>query len=341
MCRILTQLIDSGTISSHDDAIEACSAPAVTMPGMGSSKFEPNDRGKNADFGISLSSHFAKNILIHSEIKIKHTVPDGTYSVNRVSIILIPSLPTDSPLLLIEDIHKSYQLGRESLPVLQGLSLSLAAGEILIIMGPSGSGKTTLLNCISGIDTPDGGRIVIDGRTVDFSSQHELTLMRRRDIGMVFQFFNLIPTLTVRENIALPFLIDRKKPGVSERRVTDMLARIGLAHRENHYPFQLSGGEMQLTSIARALVHRPGLLLADEPTGNVSPRIARSIMEILCDTVKGSGTSFVMVTHSPEHAAWANRIAFLREGRIIDELNHDGDPHNVSPIYDRLLELEI
>ncbi len=244
-------------------------------------------------------------------------------------------------LLQINEIQKSYRLGREELPVLRGLSLSLTAGEILIIMGPSGSGKTTLLNCISGIDTPDGGEILVDGRPVNFSSQHELTLMRRRDIGMVFQFFNLIPTLTVRENIELPFLIARERRGIRRKRVTEMLDRVGMTHRENHYPFQLSGGEMQLVSIARALVHRPRLLLADEPTGNVNPRIARNIMQILRDTVKGSDVAFIMVTHSPEHAAWADRIAFLRDGEIIDELIHDGDPHHVAPIYDRLLQLEI
>ncbi|MCP3867270.1 MAG: ABC transporter ATP-binding protein [Gammaproteobacteria bacterium] len=244
-------------------------------------------------------------------------------------------------MLQINEIWKSYLLGREKLPVLQGLSLSLVAGEILIIMGPSGSGKTTLLNCISGIDTPDRGDIVIGGNPVDFSSQRALTLLRRHDIGMVFQFFNLIPTLTVRENIALPFLIVNRSKTEYQEIVTEMLQRVGMSHREKHYPFQLSGGEMQLVSIARSLVHQPRLLLADEPTGNVNPRIARGIMQILRDTVKSSDVAFIMVTHSPEHAAWGNRIAFLRDGRIIDELEHDGDPQNLTLIYDRLVELEI
>jgi putative ABC transport system ATP-binding protein len=225
--------------------------------------------------------------------------------------------------------------------VLRGLSLGVAAGEMVVIMGPSGSGKTTLLNCISGIDTPDSGTVAVSGAPVDFASERERTLLRRHSVGMVFQFFNLIPTLTVRENVALPFLIGRRQGPETEARVEGMLREVGMHGRRDHYPFQLSGGEMQLTSIARALVHRPRLLLADEPTGNVNPSVGRIIMEILRATAAQEGAGVLMVSHSPEHAAWADRICFLKDGTVAAELAHGGRRDDLAPIHQRLLELGI
>ena len=244
-------------------------------------------------------------------------------------------------LLQVSGLEKHYRLGRDTVPVLEGLNLDLGAGEMVVIMGPSGAGKTTLLNCISGIDTGDAGDILVAGQSLTGLNESKRTLIRRRDIGMVFQFFNLIPTLTVRENIALPFMIMKQRGKASQARVEEMIETVGLRHRSDHYSHQLSGGEMQLVSIARALVHRPPLLLADEPTGNVNPAIGRNIMDILRRLTGELNTAVLMVTHSPEHAAWADRIAFLKDGVIAGELQQGAQTQNVAPIFDKLLELDI
>lgn len=243
--------------------------------------------------------------------------------------------------LEVARLHKHYVLGERKIPVLKGLDVSVKRGEIVVIMGPSGSGKTTLLNCVSGIDILDQGEIAIGGSPVDLNSPVERTLLRRHHIGIVFQFFNLIPTLTVRENIGLPFIISQQKGRDTESQVESMLETVGLSQRKSHYPYQLSGGEMQLVSIARALVHSPDLLLADEPTGNVNPNIGRTIMDILRSTAKQKNTSVLMVTHNPEHAAWADRICFLKDGIIQSEHQQDGDISRVSQIHEKLLSLGI
>ena len=243
--------------------------------------------------------------------------------------------------LEVQNLHKHYLLGERNISVLQGLNVSVRKGEIVVVMGPSGSGKTTLLNCVSGIDIPDSGEVKINGKLIDLNSARERTLLRRSHIGIVFQFFNLIPTLTVRENISLPFLIAQRKGKEVESRIEVMLETVGLTQRKSHYPYQLSGGEMQLVSIARALVYSPGLLLADEPTGNVNPNVGRSIMDILRATAKQLDTSVLMVTHNPEHAAWADRICFLKEGIIQSEHQQNGEVSKVLPIHEKLLALGI
>lgn len=232
-------------------------------------------------------------------------------------------------------------MGADIVPVLGGIDLAVTAGEIIAIMGPSGSGKTTLLNCISGIDPPDAGAVSISDAEVDFTDEAALTLLRRHRIGMVFQFFNLVPTLTVRENVLLPFLIAGTRGRATESRAEALLARVGLSDRSGHYPAQLSGGEMQLVSIARALAHEPDLVLADEPTGNVNPAVGRSIMAALSETAKEQGAGVVLVTHSPEHAAQADRVAFLKDGMIATQLAQSGTANQVGAIYDQLLELGI
>ena len=248
----------------------------------------------------------------------------------------------DRPAALeVSDLVKSYRLGKEDIQVLQGLSLTVESGEMVAIMGPSGSGKTTLLNCIAAIDTPDGGTVALAGGPVEYASERSRTLLRRRDVGIVFQFFNLIPTLTVRENIALPQQIAGAPRAGRDERVNDLLHRVGLDQRSDHLPHQLSGGEMQLVSIARALVHRPALLLADEPTGNVNPAIGRSILQTLRDTVREEDTSVLLVTHSPEHAAWADRVCFLKNGVIAGIVTQTGGPENLAPIYAELQRLGI
>lgn len=241
----------------------------------------------------------------------------------------------------VRGLRKSYRLGDEQIDVLRGLSLELAAGEMVAIMGPSGAGKTTLLNCLSAIDTPDAGDIAISGKPVDFGSQAARTRLRRHDLGIVFQFFNLVPTLTVRENVELPIMIARRKGPGTDSDVDEILCQTGLMARANHRPHQLSGGEMQLTSIARALVHRPAALLADEPTGNVNPVVGRSIMATLRKTARAKNTAVLLVTHSAEHAAWADRVCFLKDGHIAGECRHGGDTENVRPIHEKLLALGI
>jgi putative ABC transport system ATP-binding protein len=253
---------------------------------------------------------------------------------------LIADPAVTSEVLSIRGLGKSYRLGETLLPVLAGLDLAAASGEMVVVMGPSGSGKTTLLNCISAIDAPDEGQVAIGGTVVDYESERERTLLRRHRVGIVFQFFNLIPTLTVHENVALPLLIAGTGSARSAR-IDELLEQVGLAQRASHYPFQLSGGEMQLASLARALVHEPELLLADEPTGNVNPNVGRSIMSVLRRLTTEHGTGVLMVTHSPEHAAWADRICFLKEGCIADELAQGRREGDVSAIHRRLLDLEI
>lgn len=247
--------------------------------------------------------------------------------------------------LAVRGLHKDYALGAEPVPVLCGLDLRVDAGEMVAIMGPSGAGKTTLLNCIAGIDDSDAGEIEVAGMAMHGLPEGRRTHVRREAIGMVFQFFNLIPTLNVRENVALPLQILRRPAADTAERVEAMIERVGLARRADHFPFQLSGGEMQLVSIARALVHEPPLLLADEPTGNVNPAAGRRIMDLLIALTREQGTSVVMVTHSPEHAAWADRICFLKDGVIANEYRHPEpgrhEPDDLKHIYDRLLELEI
>jgi putative ABC transport system ATP-binding protein len=244
-------------------------------------------------------------------------------------------------LLNIRNLTKGYVLGSKRLAVLKGVSMTVDPAEMVAIMGPSGSGKTTLLNCISGIDSPEAGEVMLCGKQVNYASETEKTLFRRRQIGMVFQFFNLIPTLTVWENVALPLMISKAPEAVYGARVRDLLSQVGLDERARHYPFQLSGGEMQLVSIARALVHSPVLLLADEPTGNVNPTVGRAIMDILRRTAKQQGTAIALVTHSPEHAAWADRVCFLKEGVIAKVHEQRGEKDAVSPIYNHLLHLGI
>jgi putative ABC transport system ATP-binding protein len=244
-------------------------------------------------------------------------------------------------LLRIRSLTKSYRLGSNPVPVLRRLSLDVASGEMVVIMGPSGSGKTTLLNCVAGIDVPDQGEVVLDGERVDLGSEAARTWLRRHRVGMVFQFFNLIPTLTVWENVALPFFITKERGRAMEDRVEQLLVQVGVERRRDHYPFQLSGGEMQLTSIARALAHRPRLLLADEPTGNVNPHVGRAIMEILRTAAAREGAGVLMVTHSPEHAAWSDRVCFLKDGVIAAEQRRSGQCDEVASIHKQLVELGI
>ena len=214
------------------------------------------------------------------------------------------------------DVRKTYLQGGREVRALDGLTLRIEPGRLTAVVGPSGSGKSTLLHLAAGLDLPTGGTVTIGGRTTAAMSDDELTLLRRRSIGLVFQFFNLIPTLRVVENVALPLLLGGARQRDVRPRVQALLARLGLGEREEHFPEELSGGEMQRVAIARALVVDPALLLADEPTGNLDSATGRGVLEILRGVAEREGRTVVMVTHDEHAAAAGHRTMRLCDGRL-------------------------
>ncbi|HEX2980631.1 MAG TPA: ABC transporter ATP-binding protein, partial [Anaerolineaceae bacterium] len=212
-----------------------------------------------------------------------------------------------------------YQEGGENRLVLHETSVGFARGEFVAILGKSGSGKTTLLNLISGIDRVDRGDIFLDGKRLTGMSEQERTLFRRRNIGFVFQFFNLIPTLTVWENVTLPLELNGALNAEGRSRAENLLNEVGLGDRLKTFPDRLSGGEQQRVSIARALVHNPALVLADEPTGNLDEETGRAIMALLDRLTRRAGKNLILVTHSPEAANYADRVFYLHEGRLTEQ----------------------
>ena len=201
-------------------------------------------------------------------------------------------------------------------PVLQDVTLQVAAGEYVAIMGESGAGKSTLLNLIAGLDRPDSGTVLIDGVDLGTLDDDGRTLLRRRRMGFVFQAFHVLPYLSVARNVALPLALNGISGPAADYRLGELLAAVGLADRADSAPGELSGGEMQRVAIARALVHRPAVLLADEPTGNLDPRIASSVLTLLRDQVKRDGAAGILVTHSAAAAATADRVYVLEDGRL-------------------------
>ena len=222
-----------------------------------------------------------------------------------------------SPIIQFIDVFKSYQTGSQPVTALEGVSLSLYAGDFVTIMGPSGGGKTTLLNLLAGLDVPDKGQVILNGRKISEFSDHELTLLRRKEIGFVFQFFNLMPTLTVMENVELPLLLAHSSRSAGER-IKTLLDYVGLWHRANSFPAELSGGEMQRVAIARSLVHQPVILLADEPTGNLDSENGLKIIDLMRKAAIDFKTTVVMVTHNPQVAAIGNRHFEIRDGKLTD-----------------------
>jgi len=217
-------------------------------------------------------------------------------------------------------LQKQYELGEYKIDALGGVDFKVEEGEFVAIMGPSGSGKSTLLHLLGGLDSPTEGDVVLSGRLFSKLPDHEITLTRRRNIGFVFQFFNLLPTLSAEENILLPVLIDGKKPGDSQERVDQLIQLVGLENRRDHKPDQLSGGEQQRVAVARALVTDPAILLADEPTGNLDTKTGKVIMELLRRSCDDLGQTIVAVTHDPRSAAYADRVVFLRDGKEKENL---------------------
>ena len=217
-------------------------------------------------------------------------------------------------LLRLEGVRKGFRRGREEVLALDGVDLCLDAGGFTALVGPSGSGKSTLLHLAGGLDKPDDGRILLEERDLSTLSASERAQLRRRQVGLVFQFFHLIPTLTVTENVELPLVLDGAR--TRNGRVGELLDRVGLSHRTDHLPGELSGGEMQRAAIARALVAKPQLLLADEPTGNLDSATGAEILDLLCRTVSEEGTALLMVTHDLGAAGKAKQVLHLRDGRL-------------------------
>jgi putative ABC transport system ATP-binding protein len=228
-----------------------------------------------------------------------------------------PEAAEGQAVLSLSGLAKSYHDGRDEHRVLWGVDLSVAAGECVALLGRSGSGKSTLLNLLAGIDRPDAGQVRILGEAVSRMGEPDLTLFRRRHIGFVYQFFNLIPTLTVRENLALPLELNGADARVTGERVRALLDRVGLGPRGAAFPDQLSGGEQQRVAIARALVHDPALVLADEPTGNLDAHTGEEILALLTELFRERGRTLVVVTHSRAVSRIADRVLTLDEGRLV------------------------
>lgn len=222
-------------------------------------------------------------------------------------------------MISVRDVHKVFRQGDADVPALAGVSVDVAAGQFVSIMGPSGSGKSTLLHLMGGLDVPTSGEIVIDGTAISRMTDDEITIFRRRKIGFVFQFFNLLPTYSAEENVALPLLLDRRRTREVRDRVGAALDRVGLGHRRRHRPDELSGGEMQRVAIARALVIEPVLILADEPTGNLDTRTGEQILDLIRDANRARGCTVVLVTHDARAAAHAERIVTLKDGVVVED----------------------
>ena len=222
-------------------------------------------------------------------------------------------------LIVCQDFWKVYRLGDVEVQALRGLSLTIEPGEFVALMGSSGSGKSTLLNLLGCLDTPTKGHYWLDGRDVAFASQDALADIRNRQIGFVFQSFNLIPRTSALENVQLP-LFYRRLPLREQRvRAADALNRVGLAGREQHFPSQLSGGQQQRVAIARALVTSPAILLADEPTGNLDTESSREIMAILVDLNRRDGLTILVVTHDSDVAAYTSRELLVKDGQLVGD----------------------
>ncbi len=223
------------------------------------------------------------------------------------------------PILVAEEVRKVYRTGEVEVEALKGLDLRVDPGELVSVMGPSGSGKTTLLNCLSGLDSIDGGRVLVEGRDLYAMSDAARTTHRATSMGFIFQAFNLIPAFTVAENVELPLLLIGQKQRDARARAVEMLARVGLGHRTEHRPNELSGGEQQRVAVARALVARPAIVWADEPTGNLDTHMADEIVELLHELNRSDGQTIVLVTHDVGIGESATRLVRMRDGHLVSD----------------------
>ena len=238
----------------------------------------------------------------------------GPVESKKASLIHVSSDATHE-ILVARDVKKVYRTGAESVEALRGVSVTVEHGEFLAVMGPSGSGKTTFLNCLSGLDEIDDGNVLIEGTNIHTMPDSERSLYRARKMGFIFQSFNLIPVFTAAENVELPLLLGGSPPADARRRAEETLERVGLGNRRNHRPNELSGGEQQRVTIARALAGRPAIVWADEPTGNLDTETAESIIGLLSD-LNRDGLTIVLVTHDAAMGKRASRLITMRDGMI-------------------------
>ncbi|HZY66184.1 MAG: ABC transporter ATP-binding protein [Actinomycetota bacterium] len=227
-----------------------------------------------------------------------------------------------------EGLAKVYGEGSTAVRALKDISLEFPNGEFAAIMGPSGSGKSTLLHILGALDRPSSGEVIVGGVELSALSDRKLTLLRRGRMGFVFQFFNLIPTLSAEENVLLPALISGEKPAKYADRLDELLDLVGLSGRREHRPDELSGGEQQRVAIARALVRNPDIILADEPTGNLDSKTGTGVLELMRESAARYEQTIIMVTHDPRAAASADRVVFLGDGQVVDEMRNP-DPDEI------------
>jgi putative ABC transport system ATP-binding protein len=247
------------------------------------------------------------------------------------------------PVLEASAVRKRYQLGEHTVDALAGVNFKVEKGEFVAIMGPSGSGKSTLLHLLGGLDTPSEGEITLADNLLSKLSEYQATLARRHNVGFVFQFFNLLPTLTAEENVLLPIIIDGKDPKKYADRLENILELVSLTDRRHHKPDQLSGGQQQRVAVARALITQPAILLADEPTGNLDTKSGTTIMELLQRSCREMNQTVIVVTHDPRAAAYSQRVIFLRDGLVVREYQPGDDiqiPERMSGILSIMQELE-
>ncbi len=224
-----------------------------------------------------------------------------------------------------QDLTKIYGQGETAVKALYGVNLQIAPGEFIAVMGPSGCGKSTLLHLIGGLDRPTSGRVLYEGQELAKLDDKQLTQLRRRKIGLVFQFYNLMPVLSALENTSLPLVLDGVPPAKANALAADWLDKVGLAQRSSHRPSELSGGQQQRVAIARAMVADPPLILADEPTGNLDTQASDEIAALLRRAASEWGRTVLMVTHDPRIAAYSDRIVFLKDGKVVDETLLEGN----------------
>jgi putative ABC transport system ATP-binding protein len=220
------------------------------------------------------------------------------------------------PNLVVDSVYRVYDGNGRAVTALRGVSFDAELGDFIALMGPSGCGKSTLLHILGAMDRPTKGSVSLGGVSLESLSEVDLARLRRQKIGFVFQFFNLLPTLTVAENVALPLLLDGARQSNAGRAANESLIRVGLADRAAHYPSELSGGEMQRVAVARAVITRPNLILADEPTGNLDTDNGTQVMNLLAELNRDLGVTIILATHSVEAARYANRTLWMRDGLI-------------------------
>src|SRR3954453_4381320 len=265
-----------------------------------------------------------------------------TVTGSRAAAVAKPRPAAAPTILEARALTKRYGVGDTAVDAVRGISLSVAAGEFVALMGPSGSGKSTLLQLLGGLDRPTAGEVILDGAVISKLSDEQATRLRRDKTGFVFQFFNLIPLLDVTENVALPFTIAGHDPSRGEHaaRVAEAVRLVDLTAKARHRPDQLSAGEQQRVAVARALVTRPAILFADEPTGNLDYTTGSEILDALWRSCAERRQTIVLVTHDSKAAAYADRVAVVRDGQIVEEIALGRrDSHDATPLIARLAQL--